>query len=406
MHDFEMGLVMDIDKITKIINFAKEFSSDSAKSSQLSNYKRLVAFLEKSNLKINVFDAEIILDKSKEIKLMTSVLSKIDFSFDDSMISLLGIYGANYSNSDDVEEELLDKKSETKGQSKKKVIGTKRFKDSEDSCGQYISELTEDILTPEEELALAKRKSEGDQEAFNELVKHNLRLVVNIAKLYRNRGLPFLDLIQEGNLGLIKAVEDFDYTRGFKLSTYATIWIKQKIKRALGNDARNIRIPIHVYEVVNKIRRATDNYIKEYGEEPNDYELSDILDIPVEKIMEFKTYLKDTDSLDEPIKNNDGETDTLLGDYIASPNDGRDSYAEELFTEEFRDVLDNKTSLTQKELDVIKYRFGFYDDKTYTLEEVGKKYNITRERVRQIESKAMRKLRHSTEIQKFDPRSY
>ena len=265
----------------------------------------------------------------------------------------------------------------------------------------YLNEIKSKILTPEEEYELAKRKDAGDQEAFQQLVNSNLRLVVSIAKMYVKPNMPLMDLVQEGNLGLMKAVEKFDYTKGYKLSTYATWWIRQSISRSLADKSRNIRIPVHFFEMVNKINKATKSYEVTYGDKPTVEELADITGIPDNKVYECLMYADDTISLEAPIKNNEMDEDSLLGDFISDPSSGRDLNINEIIGDEFFKDFEAIPNLSDREKEVIKRRFGFYD-RTYTLEEIGKLYHLTRERVRQIEDKAIRKLRKSPTIKQYD----
>ena len=268
----------------------------------------------------------------------------------------------------------------------------------DDPVRMYLKEIGKDeLLTPEEEYEYAKRMSEGDIFARSVLVQANLRLVVSIAKRYVGRGLMFLDLIQEGNLGLIKAVEKFDYTKGYKFSTYATWWIRQAITRAIADQARTIRIPVHMVETINKIMRETRNYMQENGREPSAEELSSALNIPVEKVRETMKIALDPVSLETPVGEED---DSHLGDFIPDNDVATPSEAASgtLLREQLTEVLQ---TLDERERDVLKLRFGLDDGHTRTLEEVGQAFDVTRERIRQIEAKALRKLRHPTRSKKL-----
>ncbi len=268
----------------------------------------------------------------------------------------------------------------------------------DDPVRMYLREIGKiPLLTYEEELDLAQRILDGDEAAAQKLAESNLRLVVSIAKKYVGRGMLFLDLIQEGNMGLIKAVEKFDYHKGFKFSTYATWWIRQAITRAIADQARTIRIPVHMVETINKLIRTSRHLLQQLGREPTPEEIAKEMEIPVEKVMEIQKIAQDPVSLETPIGEED---DSHLGDFI--PDDDspapQDSAAYTLLREQLEEVM---STLTPREAKVLKLRFGLEDGKARTLEEVGKEFQVTRERIRQIEAKALRKLRHPSRSKKL-----
>ena len=268
----------------------------------------------------------------------------------------------------------------------------------EDPVRMYLKEIGKvPLLSAEEEVELAKRMADGDEEAKKRLAEANLRLVVSIAKRYVGRGMLFLDLIQEGNLGLIKAVEKFDYHKGFKFSTYATWWIRQAITRAIADQARTIRIPVHMVETINKLIRVSRQLLQELGREPTPEEIAAELDMPVERVREILKISQEPVSLETPIGE---EEDSHLGDFIQDDNVPvpAEAAAQTLLKEQLDEVLD---TLTEREQKVLRLRFGMNDGRARTLEEVGKEFDVTRERIRQIEAKALRKLRHPSRSRKL-----
>ena len=268
----------------------------------------------------------------------------------------------------------------------------------EDPVRMYLKEIGKvPLLSAEEEIELAKRMAEGDEDAKKRLAEANLRLVVSIAKRYVGRGMLFLDLIQEGNLGLIKAVEKFDYQKGFKFSTYATWWIRQAITRAIADQERTIRIPVHMVETINKLIRVSRQLLQELGREPLPEEIAEELDMPVERVREILKISQEPVSLETPIGE---EEDSHLGDFIQDDNVPvpAEAAAATLLKEQLGEVLD---TLTDREQKVLRLRFGMNDGRARTLEEVGKEFDVTRERIRQIEAKALRKLRHPSRSRKL-----
>ena len=268
---------------------------------------------------------------------------------------------------------------------------------AEDPVRMYLKEIGRiPLLSSEEEIELAKRMEEGDEEAKKKLSEANLRLTVSIAKRYSGRGMQFLDLIQEGNLGLIKAVEKFDYRKGYKFSTYATWWIRQSITRAIADQARTIRIPVHMVETMNRVNRTSRRLLQEYGREPTPEEIAEAMNLPVERVLEISKISQEPVSLETPIGE---EEDSHLGDFIQDDDAPApaDAASLMLLKEQLNEVL---STLSDREARVLRLRFGLEDGRARTLEEVGKEFDVTRERIRQIEAKALRKLRHPSRSKK------
>jgi len=295
----------------------------------------------------------------------------------------------------------LEELEELEEVTEEELASTEALVDSystDDPVRMYLKEIGKiPLLTPDEEVELAVRMSDGDEDAKRRMAEANLRLVVSIAKRYVGRGMLFLDLIQEGNLGLIKAVEKFDYTKGYKFSTYATWWIRQAITRAIADQARTIRIPVHMVETINKVIRVSRQLLQELGHDPSPEEIADEMGMPVEKVRDILKIAQEPVSLETPIGE---EEDSHLGDFIPDEDASEPSEAASftLLKEQLMTVL---STLTPREEKVLRLRFGIEDGRTRTLEEVGKEFNVTRERIRQIEAKALRKLRHPSRSKKL-----
>lgn len=360
--------------------------------------EKLVELLELAKKKKNVLEYQEISDFFKDQSLEVEQMEKVLDFLEASGVDVLRISGndeelildddADIEKMDDEEEIELDKID----------LSVPEGVSIEDPVRMYLKEIGKvSLLTADEEIELAKRMEQGDEEAKKRLAEANLRLVVSIAKRYVGRGMLFLDLIQEGNLGLIKAVEKFDYRKGYKFSTYATWWIRQAITRAIADQARTIRIPVHMVETINKLIRVSRQLLQELGREPTPEEIAEEMKMPVDRVREILKISQEPVSLETPIGE---EEDSHLGDFIQDDNVPvpADAAAFTLLKEQLIEVLG---TLTEREQKVLRLRFGLDDGRARTLEEVGKEFDVTRERIRQIEAKALRKLRHPSRSRKL-----
>ena len=361
--------------------------------------EKLVELLELAKKKKNVLEYQEISDFFKDSPLEVDQMEKVFDFLEASGVDVLRITD----NSGD--ELLLDNDMDMDGMEDEEEVELDKIDLSvpegvsiEDPVRMYLKEIGKvSLLSADEEIELAKRMEKGDEAAKKRLAEANLRLVVSIAKRYVGRGMLFLDLIQEGNLGLIKAVEKFDYRKGYKFSTYATWWIRQAITRAIADQARTIRIPVHMVETINKLIRVSRQLLQELGREPTPEEIADKMDMSVERVREILKISQEPVSLETPIGE---EEDSHLGDFIQDDNVPvpADAAAFTLLKEQLVEVL---STLTDREQKVLRLRFGLDDGRARTLEEVGKEFNVTRERIRQIEAKALRKLRHPSRSRKL-----
>ena len=361
--------------------------------------EKLVELLELAKKKKNVLEYQEISDFFKDSPLEVDQMEKVFDFLEASGVDVLRITD----NSGD--ELLLDNDMDMEGLDDEEEVELDKIDLSvpegvsiEDPVRMYLKEIGKvSLLSADEEIELAKRMEKGDEAAKKRLAEANLRLVVSIAKRYVGRGMLFLDLIQEGNLGLIKAVEKFDYRKGYKFSTYATWWIRQAITRAIADQARTIRIPVHMVETINKLIRVSRQLLQELGREPTPEEIAEEMDMPVDRVREILKISQEPVSLETPIGE---EENSHLGDFIQDDNVPvpADAAAFTLLKEQLVEVL---STLTDREQKVLRLRFGLDDGRARTLEEVGKEFNVTRERIRQIEAKALRKLRHPSRSRKL-----
>ena len=357
--------------------------------------ERLDKLYETAKKKKNVLEEQEILDAFANEELTPEKLDRIYDFLDSKNVDVLRITA-----DDDIDPDLfLEDEPENDEIAMEQVdLSVPEGVGTEDPVRMYLKEIGKvPLLTPDEEIELAKRMELGDEEAKKTLAEANLRLVVSIAKRYVGRGMQFLDLIQEGNLGLIKAVEKFDYRKGYKFSTYATWWIRQAITRAIADQARTIRIPVHMVETINRLVRTQRQLLQSLGREPSPEEIAKEMDLPVDRVREIMKISQDPVSLETPIGE---EEDSHLGDFIQDDHvEGPvDAATFTLLHEQLMEVLE---TLTDREQKVLRLRFGLDDGRPRTLEEVGKEFNVTRERIRQIEAKALRKLRHPSRSKKL-----
>ena len=374
-------------KSSKKADGAENAKSDDARKAAFQ--KKLAELLELAKDRKNVLEYQEISDYFKDLQLSAEQFEAILDFLEKNNIDVLRLQDNDddiiLEDDDDVEVEKID-------------LSVPDGISTEDPVRMYLKEIGKvPLLTAEEEIELAKRMELGDQEAKKRMAEANLRLVVSIAKRYVGRGMLFLDLIQEGNLGLIKAVEKFDYRKGYKFSTYATWWIRQAITRAIADQARTIRIPVHMVETINKLIRVSRQLLQELGREPTPEEIAAEMDMPVERVREILKISQEPVSLETPIGE---EEDSHLGDFIQDDNVPvpADAATFTLLKEQLEEVLG---TLTEREQKVLILRFGLEDGRARTLEEVGKEFNVTRERIRQIEAKALRKLRHPSRSRKL-----
>ena len=380
---------MENKKSTKAKNEKANAEAAAAAEAQKQFLAKLNNLLEMAKKKKNMLEYQEISEYFKDMNLNAEQFEEILEFLETHNIDVLRI-------SDDDEDILLDDEDEVEVE--QIDLSVPDGISIEDPVRMYLKEIGKvPLLSAEEEIELAKRMELGDMEAKQRLAEANLRLVVSIAKRYVGRGMLFLDLIQEGNLGLIKAVEKFDYRKGYKFSTYATWWIRQAITRAIADQARTIRIPVHMVETINKLIRVSRQLLQELGREPTPEEIAAEMNMPVDRVREILKISQEPVSLETPIGE---EEDSHLGDFIQDDNVPvpADAAAFTLLKEQLEEVL---STLTEREKKVLTLRFGLEDGRARTLEEVGKEFNVTRERIRQIEAKALRKLRHPSRSRKL-----
>ena len=369
------------------------------KTQEQFNEERLNALVEEGKKRGSLSSKEL-LDVLEDMNLEQEQIDKFYDTLENFNIDTIEADGANFVPPDDETPEI-EELQEIETLAEDEIIDPESLVDNfsiDDPVRMYLKEIGKvNLLTTEAEIELAMKMAQGDKEAKRKMAEANLRLVVSIAKRYVGRGMLFLDLIQEGNLGLIKAVEKFDYTKGYKFSTYATWWIRQAITRAIADQARTIRIPVHMVETINKVMRISRQLLQELGHDPTPEEIAEDMGMPVEKVREILKIAQEPVSLETPIGE---EEDSHLGDFIPDEDASEPAEAASftLLKEQLSGVLG---TLTPREEKVLRLRFGIEDGRTRTLEEVGREFNVTRERIRQIEAKALRKLRHPSRSKKL-----
>ena len=370
-----------------------------AKTQEQQNEEKLKALVDEGKKRGNL-SAKELLEVLEDMNLEQEQIDRFYDTLENSNIDITEAEDSAFLQTDDIAPEIEELR-EIETLAEETLIDPESLVDNfsvDDPVRMYLKEIGKvNLLTQEEEVELAMRMAEGDKEAKRKMAEANLRLVVSIAKRYVGRGMLFLDLIQEGNLGLIKAVEKFDYTKGYKFSTYATWWIRQAITRAIADQARTIRIPVHMVETINKVMRISRQLLQELGHDPTPEEIAEDMGLPAEKVREILKIAQEPVSLETPIGE---EEDSHLGDFIPDEDASEPAEAASftLLKEQLSDVLG---TLTPREEKVLRLRFGIEDGRTRTLEEVGKEFNVTRERIRQIEAKALRKLRHPSRSKKL-----
>lgn len=377
-------------------------SNESAKQNQASSYEVKLGEIIEKGKKTGTVSVKEVLDALEEIHMEPEQIDKFYETLESMGIETVDEEFTVIMTDDmlpDVAE--VEEIEELEEISEEEIANTDALAETfsiDDPVRMYLKEIGKvNLLTPEEEISLAQRMAEGDEEAGRLMAEANLRLVVSIAKRYVGRGMLFLDLIQEGNLGLIKAVEKFDHTKGYKFSTYATWWIRQAITRSIADQARTIRIPVHMVETINKVIRVSRQLLQELGHDPSPEEVAEEMNMPVEKIRDILKIAQEPVSLETPIGE---EEDSHLGDFIEDEGASEPSEAAS-FTFLREQLMTVLQTLTPREEKVLRLRFGIEDGRTRTLEEVGKEFNVTRERIRQIEAKALRKLRHPSRSKKL-----